>query len=289
MNGLKKVYHVTIFPLIFLLTCQCNNEKHKTISIKLNGLKRTAKIYLPHQPNQRKKPLIINLHGVSDNAWLQNYRCQMNHTAQKKGFILVYPKGSGFIMRNWNDWPNEIKFISVLIDSLVLNYFVDASRIYLVGFSQGGMLAYKFASIYPEKIRALAIVGSCIDSSYIINECKLSKTIPLIAFNSKLDMACRYNAFEYKGKKYNSVKSGIEMWAKACGFDIQPHSIINGKKFDKELWKDKFHNEIVLYTTHEGGHSWPGGKGLFSIPHFEPTQAINANDTIYKFFAKLKN
>jgi poly(3-hydroxybutyrate) depolymerase len=84
MNGLKKVYHVTIFPLIFLLTCQCNNEKHKTISIKLNGLKRTAKIYLPHQPNQRKKPLIINLHGVSDNAWLQNYRCQMNHTAQKK-------------------------------------------------------------------------------------------------------------------------------------------------------------------------------------------------------------
>ncbi|MFM9825321.1 alpha/beta hydrolase [Flavobacterium sp.] len=50
--------------------------------------------------------------------------------------------------------------IAVFIDELIANYPIDATRVTLIGFSQGAILSYAIALSYPEKVqRVVAMSG----------------------------------------------------------------------------------------------------------------------------------
>jgi polyhydroxybutyrate depolymerase len=69
-----------------------------------------------------------------------------NTLADRHGFIVVYPSGTGFPLR-WrttdtldsdNDPARDVTFISDLIDRLSADYNIDSSRIYVNGLSTAG-------------------------------------------------------------------------------------------------------------------------------------------------------
>lgn len=57
---------------------------------------------------------------------------------------------------------DDIHFISMLIEHLAAEYKVDRSRIYLVGFSSGGMMAQRFAMEKTGKIAAIVPIAASI-------------------------------------------------------------------------------------------------------------------------------
>jgi len=122
----------------------------------------------------------------------------------------------------WDDFENEILFLNALLDTLFAAYGIDTSKCYLAGFSQGGMLAYKMACAYPNRIAAIAMVSSSIDSEYVENAGNLSRSFSLIAINSMTDHACPFDSFTYKGKWYNSVAGGVLAWKHKNGCDSGP-------------------------------------------------------------------
>jgi polyhydroxybutyrate depolymerase len=71
-----------------------------------------------------------------------------------EGFIVVYPEGFG---ASWNVVGgfgdafstniDDVGFIRALIDSLQGKFAIDRNRIYVAGFSQGAMMAYRFPAI----------------------------------------------------------------------------------------------------------------------------------------------
>jgi len=108
--------------------------------------------YLLHVPKNidpsQPVPLVITIHGFAQWPANQSNVSQWNPIADREGFIVVYPSGTGFPKR-WQAFPQQsfadskdVVFISDLIDTLSAQYNIDSSRIYVNGLSNGGGMTF---------------------------------------------------------------------------------------------------------------------------------------------------
>jgi polyhydroxybutyrate depolymerase len=274
--------------LLLLLSgagCSSPGEGH---SLKFEGRTRRYWVFQPELPDGADPlPLVINLHGFSESAALEAYRSDMNAFAEKKCFIVCYPEGTG-LRRAWNTdgrkRADDIGFISTLIDTLISNYNVDTSRIYLVGFSNGGQMAMFAGAALSERIAGIAVAGAGISQEQL-DRLNLEGPVRLISFNSRNDPASIYEGCKYKGVFYPPIYEIISSWAKKCGCNRGPDSTI----FDGGVLKIRWHNdstgmEVVLWVTPEGGHTWPGGRGIPFPGGSRPNQKINSNELMWEFY-----
>lgn len=273
-----------IVPII-LLGCFCSREHDVSFRFKFDNHTRGCLITTPRRTgNDQPYPLLIMLHGLNESARLHKYRCAVPKTIQDK-FIIAYPNGSGFLRHNWNDFDTESSFIIRLIDTLCGRYTVDAEKVYLSGFSQGGRLAYRTALRHADRITAIALVCSKICRKFISDSCSISRPVPLLAINSISDPACPYDSCTYKGEWFNSVEEGVYKWAMKTGCIDITETDLGTARTRQTRWKDHTgKTKVTLITLNDGGHAWPGGRGLFFIPHFEPSRSLDANILISEFF-----
>jgi poly(3-hydroxybutyrate) depolymerase len=100
----------------------------------------------------------------------QDRRSGWSRLADREGFI-VYPEGIGILgfLQHWNaghccgkavedNW-NDVAFIEAAIDGTCRQYAVDKRRIYMIGFSNGGMMTYRFAAERSSLLAAAASVS----------------------------------------------------------------------------------------------------------------------------------
>ena len=78
--------------------------------------------------------------------------------ADREKFLVLYPDGMGLFgyLQHWNaghccgkaakDKVDDVGFIAAAIEDVCDHLRVDRSRIYMLGFSNGGMMAYRFAA-----------------------------------------------------------------------------------------------------------------------------------------------
>jgi len=116
---------------------------------------------------------------------------QWNSIADREGFIVVYPSGTGFPKR-WQAFPQEprdsskdVIFIADLIDSLSAQYNIDPARIYVNGFSNGGGMTFLLGCELADRIAATGTVAGAFVLPF--EECAPSRPMPLIAFHGTAD------------------------------------------------------------------------------------------------------
>ena len=107
-------------------------------------------------------PLVIFLHGDGEmnNANRVQNLGQVKHIKNSKDFIGIAPIGKG----NWDINSNEVA-VKGLIDKNVSDYKINKSRVYIWGFSRGGIGTWTFVSDYPGFFRAAVPVSGCSRSS----------------------------------------------------------------------------------------------------------------------------
>lgn len=139
-------------------------------SIDVNGKKREYATYVPDGISG-EVGVIFSLHGASNDYW--NGRVDFNaiadqqKTVKNKKFIVVYPRGLMRQLRGtergWETYTEsnteDVEFFKAIVTELKKTYSVDMSRIYLAGFSNGGMMAYKAAHQAGDFFAAFASVG----------------------------------------------------------------------------------------------------------------------------------
>ena len=94
-------------------------------------------------------PVIINLtggNGFAESAFLALKDLVPAH------YILVSPDAA---YGNWWD-ADQVRMFDDLLKWIVRNYAADPDRVYLTGFSNGGIGAYRFASLHPDRFTAVA-------------------------------------------------------------------------------------------------------------------------------------
>jgi poly(3-hydroxybutyrate) depolymerase len=103
------------------------------------------------------RPLMISMHGYNQDITYQRNQTKWETYAEANSFVIVYPAGLN------NAWDisgmTDIDFILAIIDEMYDRYAIDRNRVYLSGFSMGGMMTYYAATKIADKIAAFAPVS----------------------------------------------------------------------------------------------------------------------------------
>lgn len=146
------------------------NGAWSRVAIESDGRERRYRVYAPASLPQGA-PLVVVLHS-SDGTIDQIRRATgygFDRLADRHGFAVAYPQGVG---GNWNacnragDYSanalniDDVGFISTMIDKIAHDHAIDANRVFAVGLSRGGHMAFRLALEAPEKFRAVAAVAA---------------------------------------------------------------------------------------------------------------------------------
>ena len=168
---------------------------------------RDYKIYVPNCKTRRKRPLIVMLHGCTQNPDDFAVGTGMNWLAEEYGFIAAYPgqavRANQSACWNWfkpedqQRGTGEPSIIAGITRTIMAEYGIDSMQVYVAGLSAGGAMAAIMSATYPELYAATAIHSG-------------------LAYGSASDMASAFDAMRggsrpvapVQGKRHHKSTNG---------------------------------------------------------------------------------
>lgn len=200
----NKMWYLLLFiPLTLLITSFMITSKEAKPS--LHYLIRPPKI------ESEKPPLLLLLHGVGSNE--QNMFSFADMLPDKYKVVSVrgpLTLGNGSYawfqvqfglngpVINKEQAENARKEIIMFIDDLKAVEEFDQNQVYLIGFSQGGIMSYSVALTEPEKVKGIAVMSGRLlpeIKPLIVSEDRLKK-LRIFVSHGKLDPVLQYSYAE---------------------------------------------------------------------------------------------
>ncbi len=264
-----------------------------------DGLERTYVLHVPSAYDEsHPTPLVLSFHGGAGNAENQRRVSEFNELADEKGFIVIYPNGTGRLedkILTWNggtccgyavaNQVDDIGFIRALITELQSQYNIDPKRIYATGLSNGGIMSYRLACEAADVFAAIGPVAGT--QNYI--RCEPSEPVSVVHFHGTDDTHLPYGGGSGEdsiaGVLFKSVEDSINFWLDFNQCATKPQSATQ-----QDVRVDAYNecargSAIHLYTIVGGRHAWPGSDGPAWPGGDQPTQTISATEIMWEFFA----
>jgi polyhydroxybutyrate depolymerase len=283
----------------------------RKLDISVVGQKRNYLLHIPEKytPND-KIPLVIVLHGAFSTAEQIEEQSGFSNLADREGFLVAYPNGAfglfGYF-QHWNaghccgkaqsDNIDDVGFLINVINDIKDRFPIDTTRIYMVGFSNGGMLTYRFAAEHTNILAAAAPMAASIggrasakDSIWITQ--KPNSKLPLLIFHAEDDINVPFSGgtSPKKGgdREYISVEESIGFWVDNNECEEIDEEIYSLNLLHKIWYNKTGMNSIELYLLKEWGHKWPGKYFTNKLPNSNPLYGFDAAEIIWDFFKRHK-
>ncbi len=128
---------------------------------------RDYRLYVPPDSHGRQLPLIVMLHGCTQDPETFAIGTGMNDAALSQGFFVLYPAQaqSANANRCWN-WfepehqrrdAGEPALIAGMTRAIIHEYAIDPQRVYVAGLSAGGAMAAILGDGYPDLYAAVGV------------------------------------------------------------------------------------------------------------------------------------
>ena len=249
MTHITKIF--TIIISILTISMVTNAQTRKTITSE--GQKRE---YLQYAPSDlgSKRPLIISCHGMNQSAQYQWDALKDAKTlADKEKFVIVLPEG---INNGWDiSGDRDINLIKDLIAQMKKDFDIDENRVYLSGFSMGGMLTYHAMNKIPDVIAAFAPISGYPMWGFTYTG---KRAIPVIHHHGTGDDVC----------VYSNVQRNIDELVKKNKCSTTPTITQNYGGYShitrKEWGGGTDGVKVVLMELANKGH-WISNDGLFTL------------------------
>lgn len=249
MTHITKIF--TIIISILTISMVTNAQTRKTITSE--GQKRE---YLQYAPSGlgSKRPLIISCHGMNQSAQYQwNALKDAKTLADKEKFVIVLPEG---INSGWDiSGDRDINLIKDLIAQMKKDFDIDENRVYLSGFSMGGMLTYHAMNKIPNVIAAFAPISGYPMWGFTYTG---KRAIPVIHHHGTGDDVC----------VYSNVQRNIDELVKKNKCSSTPTITQNYGGYShitrKEWGGGTDGVKVVLMELANKGH-WISNDGLFTL------------------------
>lgn len=131
------------------------------------GLQRDYKLFVPGSRAEGRRPMVVMLHGCTQNPDDFAAGTAINAVAEAEGFYVLYPWQSDQAnpQRCWNWFKHnhqsrgrgEPALIADMARAVTAHYPVDADRIYIAGLSAGGAMAAVCGAAYPDVFAAVGV------------------------------------------------------------------------------------------------------------------------------------
>ena len=266
--------------LIVLLACNRYGQAQviKSDSLKIGDQFRSFHFQKPVS-DSKGYSLVFVLHGSGNSGkqFINNIN-DFNVIAEQEKLIAVFPDA---FKKYWNECRksspaeanqlnlNENLFFSEMIEYFTSKYSIDPKKVFIIGTSGGGHMAYKMALTMPEKFRAIAALIANLPSPDNL-DCSESK----IPVNMMMVNGTEDTINPYQGGKvilgtrdFGSVRSTDETfgyWAGLAGYSGAPKKELlpNTDPGDgKTIERISFYGakkSVVLYKVIGGKHDYPG-------------------------------
>jgi polyhydroxybutyrate depolymerase len=269
-------------------------EGTSTRHITVGGVSRT---YLLHAGGEAKpgRPLVLVLHGWHGSAVgiERRTRGSFDKIADRDGAIVVYPEALGD--PRWNDgWPtgtaalpDDVGFLSALIDALAAEVGIDRKRVYAAGFSNGASMVYRLACERPELVAAVAPISGD-TSAPVASACPRGAPVAIIAMHGTEDPVVPFG---------DRQQNDIRTWVRRDGCPVKPSSSQlpdtdphDGTKTRIDLYAPcAVGTAVAFYTIEGGGHAWAGGETIWALaPHGNTPRDFDAAAVIWDFFQEYR-
>ena len=251
--------------------------------------------YILHVPpdydGSKAVPLVFMMHAYEGSAAEIEKVSGINQNADKDNVIVVYPNGTGNPTA-WNalffppraSQPDDVGFITALLDKLEQDLRIDSQRIYVGGFSNGAMMSYYLGAELSNRLAAIAIVEGALgikqaDGSNLMIP-NPARPVSVIAIHGRKDPTVPYNGGRGIFRlNFLSVAKAIGFWTKRDGCSGTPQITTsqNGNVVKDDYSVCQQGSEVVLITIGNGTHDWPTA----AMPN-----QISATDAIWEFFMR---
>jgi polyhydroxybutyrate depolymerase len=192
-----------------------------TGTVELGGRPVTVHVPDSYDP-ARPAPLVVALHGyTSDAKELETY-LRLTPESDRRGFVYAYPEGSTDDRgdRFWNATdaccafsspePDDSRYLGELISTIQGSYRIDRARVYLIGHSNGGFMAFRMACDHADQITAIVSLNGA--SWNDAARCRPSEPVSLLAIHSSTDETVAFDGGVIDGAAYPSAATTVAQW-----------------------------------------------------------------------------
>lgn len=237
---------------------------------------RDYKLFEPARTDARPLPLVVMLHGCTQDPDDFARGTRMNALARARGFLVLYPAQSqrGNAQRCWNWFKHnhqargkgEPGILAGMVRHVIATHDVDPARVYVAGLSAGGAMAAILGDAYPDLFAAVGVhsglpAGSASDvpSAFAAmgggatappRAPKAGATPPTIVFHGDADTTVNIvNAERVLAAAGVTASDDVRRGVSTSGLPYSRRIWVGGQGAERgEQW-----------TVHGAGHAWSGG------------------------------
>lgn len=258
------------------------------------------------------RPLIVAFHGAFSSPQEMAEESRLNELADREGLIVAYPYGSGFLglLQHWNsghccgpaheNGVDDVAFTRRVIAAVARRVPVDRSRVYIVGMSNGAMMAHRVASEMSDVVAATAAVSGTIGGRPAEgrDEWRISspqRPSPILMMHGDADQIVPWEGgvdpIGSGGRTFVSVDESVELWRRTNGALGAPQvDSLRDERITRSRWRGEVpESEVVLYRVSGWPHAWPGGKYTEGLPSNDAMAGFEAIDEVWGFLRRHRN
>jgi poly(hydroxyalkanoate) depolymerase family esterase len=269
---------------------------------------RSYKLYIPSGYTGQAVPLIVMLHGCTQNPDDFATGTRMNEVAEEHTFLVAYPAqaGNANMQKCWNWFQavdqqrgrGEPSLISGITSQVIDEYEVDEGRVYVAGMSAGGAMAAIMGATYPDLYAAVGVhsglaPGSAHDTSSAFTAMRQGgpvgayndvpgghrEALPTIIFHGDGDTTVHPR----NGDRFLDHLAGGENGS-SSRVRTRQGQVPGGYEYTQFTYRDAEGRDLVeRWSVHGLGHAWSGGSypGSYTDP-----RGPDASAEMVRFFGQ---
>jgi poly(hydroxyalkanoate) depolymerase family esterase len=256
--------------------------------------RRSYKLYIPSGDHAGvRRPLVVMLHGGTQDADDFAAGTRMNTLAEEYGFLVAYPSqcksANQSLCWNWFKPEDQVRgagepaIIAGITNEIIAEHDIDPQRVFAAGLSAGGAMAGVLAATYPEVYAAVGVHSGLpyrsatdIASAFAAMrgdpgpQRRPRKTCP----NS--DNTLRVRTIVFHGDADHIVHPSnaariVEAHTEAGDSAERVNARSPAKRtYTRAVTRDETGTAVVEHwLIHGSGHAWSGGsdEGTYTDPH----------------------
>ena len=213
-------------------------------------------------------PMVVALHGFRSDAEQMARITGLPLEARDRRFLAVFGVG---LDKSWNagsccgssatDGVDDVAYLQALVLTMLSRYPVDRARVYLLGYSNGAMLAYRFLCASPAIVTSVASVAGTNTTG-----CRMTEPRPFLQVSGDDDPIVPVDGSKVPTAPGVGPTPSVRLSVDGVADDLgcpRPTTLRLGPVVEQRRAPCRGGVEVVFDLVHAISHGWPVG-GPFS-------------------------